>query len=362
MSAGVVGVDIAYEAVKICGLVKKGARYQLIGLNWAAIPKDSWGADQLKNRDEIARVLVDALKTAKPEPIKTTAAVVALPETAVYSATFSMPALSRAELTQALPFEIGERLAINPDEYYFDYETLSSACQPLGDTVGSPAGSAPTLPRPGPTTDAGSKTKALDSARAASKTAAPSQKAGTPQMAVFAVAAKRTLVDSVIDCLHQAGLTVSGIDIKAGAIINALLPRDDKKMRLIVDLGAGTTGIAVGEGKAIHLISSVPIGTRGLGDNDLAGFQQVAAPIFDELVHATKFFENRMCPGRKIEEIIIIGGSATITGLSEFFTTQTGLKTVVGNPFGQIDTHRYPIPDEFIHKFADSIGCAMRKF
>ncbi len=356
MGQAVVGVDIAYEAVKICGLTKKGSRYRLDGLNWCRLPKDSWGIDELKNRDQITKVLADALKTAKPEPITTKLAVIALPETVVYSATFSMPMLSRSELDQALPFEISERLTINPDDYYFDYETLSSACQPLVDATRSSAAS---LPVSKPAQAAPEETK-LPGATSKPESKPDKGKANDAHVAVFAVAAKRTLVDSVIECCKEAGLTVIGIDIKAGAIINALIPRDDKRMRLIVDLGAGMTGVAVSEGKSIHLISSVPIGTRGLGDNDLAGFQQIADPIFDELVHATKFFENRMCPGRKIEEIIIIGGSSTITGLAEYFTTQTGLKATIGNPFTQIDTHRYPVPNELIHKFADSIGCAMR--
>lgn len=370
MAKTVLGIDIAYEALKICALTYNGSSYRLVGLSYAPIPKDSWTADELKNREEIVKVLNDSIKSAKPNAIDTKLTMIALPENAVYSATFSMPIVSKNELLQALPYEVGERLSINPEEYYLDYETLSSACQPLGDTInalGTPSAGGLAAPTPPVGVNAKDKKTLLKTAAAPVTNDPPLPKPTgepeAPHQAIFAVAAKRTLVESVMEFCKSADLNLAGIDIKAGAIVNALIATDDHKMRLVVDLGASTTGVTIAEGKSLHLISSVPLGTKGLGDNmtgELEQFKAMASPIFDELVHATKFFENRMCPGRKISEIVITGGAASITGIVEFFEAQTGLKTVIGNPFSQIDTHRYPIPDGMIHKFADSVGLAMR--
>ena len=55
------GIDIAYEALKIAGLKRSGKRFDLIGLNYSSIPKDSWSADELKNKEEIAKILLKKL-------------------------------------------------------------------------------------------------------------------------------------------------------------------------------------------------------------------------------------------------------------------------------------------------------------
>ena len=317
-------------------------------MNIAPIPEDSWTTDELKNQEEIAKVLVEALGGAKPHPISAKNAMFALPESVIFTGTFSVPTLSAKELAQALPFQVAEKLSINLEDYFVDYEISSSRCTPLKDGEH----------RVSPPEDKTKKT----TAKAGPKPDLPPNEGAKTETAVFAVAAKKTLVHSIIDLCHLAKLELAGIDIKPGAIARSIVSTKDLLMRLIIDLGASSTVVIVSEGQSPHLTSSIPIGTMAFAEqpDGLDQFKLVAGPIFDELVHVTKFYENRICPGQKVSEIILTGGGANIKGIDQLFSQQTGLPTKLGHPFGQVEAPNYPIKRELELRFADAVGLAMR--
>lgn len=349
MSTILAGVDIGFDSIKVVGLQHRGRSFRLVGLNHATVPPGSWDASELKNREEIAKTLITLMRTSKPAGISTRKITMALPESVIFSGTFAVPLLPPKELAQAVPFEIAEKLSINLEEYHIDYEYTNSSCQPL--TEG--AVTKPTDAKK----DKGKKTEAVKTATA------PKANAEEAATAIFAVAAKKTLVQSILELGELAHLEIVGLDIKPGAISRSVVRPNDKHIRLIIDLGASATGVSVVEGQSLRLTSSVPIGTKSLGDDPthtLKMFQAKAEPIFDEVLHITKFFENRVCPGMKIEQIILTGGGSNIEGISNEFLTQTGLPTITGEPFSQIDTHHFPIDPQLVRTFADAAGLAMR--
>lgn len=345
------GIDIAYEALKIAGLKRSGKRFDLIGLNYSSIPKDSWSADELKNKEEIAKILKDSLRTAKPGSISGKKAMIALPEIVVFSSFFAIPpGLSKKDLQESLPFEIAEKLSLDIEDYIIDFEISNSLCQPAVESKNlKPEAKDEKEPK---------ETKQKIEAEPKNIATGPIK-----QPTVLAVAAKKTLIESIIEFCELAGVELAGIDIKASAIARSLIPNPDEKMRLIIDLGANTTGITVTEGISPRLISSIPIGTKSyLQDKESVNsqFKEQISPVFDEFVHITKFFENRICPGAKITELLLIGGGSTVKTVVEVFTQETGLNTIVADPFTKINTHKFPIPWDLAHKYADCIGLAMR--
>lgn len=342
-----IGIDIGYETVKVIGLDRRGKRWSLGGMNIAPIPLSSWQTDVLANQEEIAKVIVDSLRLAKPGAIKGKRAMVALPESVIFSGTFSMPLLSAAELAEAIPFELAEKLSINLEDFYFDYEVVTTKCKPLDPrTVPPPATKS--------SQDADSKDNNKDTTN--------KEPMAQEALTVFGVAAKKTLIQSVIELADIAHLELVGIDIKPGAIARSVIPKNDERPRAILDLGAGSTGASIVEGQSIRVTSTVPWGVKALLDQKLTAeqLQKEFGPVFDELVHITKFFENRVCPGIRVEEIILSGSGTNIAGVVEAFQQQTGLKARVGSPFGLVDTHHYPVSARFSHTFADAVGLAMR--
>lgn len=341
-----IGIDIGYETVKVIGLDKAGKRWRLKGMNIAPIPVSSWQTDVLANQEAIAQTIIDALRLAKPGAITGKRAMIALPESVIFSGTFSMPLLSETELAEAIPFELAEKLSINLEDFYFDYEVVTTKCKPLDPKA--------------------QLAKEVKDSKDAKETKENKKEDDEPinqdGLTVFAVAAKKTLIQSVIELLEQAKLELAGIDIKPGAIARSVIGKNDQHARAILDLGAGSTGASIVEGQSIRVTSTVPWGVKALLDKQLAPeeLQKEFSPVFDELVHITKFFENRVCPGIRIEEIILSGSGTNIAGVVEVFQQQTGLKARIGAPFGLVETHHYPVSTRFSHTFADAVGLAMR--
>ncbi len=342
-----IGIDIGYETVKVIGLTKQGKHWRLKGMNIAPIPVSSWQTDALTNSEEIAKIITDTLRLAKPAPITGRKAMIALPESVIFSGTFSMPLLSESELAEAIPFELAEKLSINLEDFYFDYEVVTTKCKPL-DAKAIDQAAAKTNSKPGKTTD--------------KEATNVNESESVDGLTVFAVAAKKSLIESVIATVEHTGLELDGIDIKPGAIARAVIGKNDDKARAILDLGAGSTGASIVEGQSIRVTSTVPWGVKALLDTQPSPgeLQKEFSPVFDELVHITKFFENRVCPGVRIEEVILSGSGTNIAGIVEVFQQQTGLASRIGSPFGLIDTHHYPISTRFSHTFADAVGLAMR--
>lgn len=338
-----IGIDIGYETVKVMGLDRQGRQWRLRGMNIAPIPANSWQTDTLINQEAIAKTIVDTLRLAKPSPIIGKRAMIALPESVIFSGTFAMPLLDKNELAQAIPFELAEKLSINLDDFYFDYEVVTTKCKPM-----SPA--------------------ELEKRRQEKAKVKPGKKADPEPieqdaLTVFAVAAKKTLIQSVVELFTRAELELAGVDIKPGAIARAVIKTTDQKPRAIIDLGAGSTGASIVEGQSIRVTSTVPWGVKPLLDQNIVGeqLQKEFTPVFDELVHITKFFENRVCPGTHVEEIILSGSGTNIPGVIDVFQRETGLPARVGEPFGAVDTHHYPIKLQYSHTFSDAVGLAMRE-
>jgi len=335
----VIGLDIGFETVKMVSLTKTGKRWRLNGMAIGPCPKDSWKPDQLENIEEIAEAVRVTMRQGKPHAISGHDVMIALPESVIFSGTFSTPHMEAPELQHALPLLIAERLSIqNIDDYYYDYEKIAGQCNPVSNKP----------------EQKGEQETVKDS---------ETEDDGTETITIFAIAAKKTLVDSVVEMCHKSGLRVAGIDIKPGAIARAVVDADDSKPRLIIDLGVGGTGASVVVGKNLRVTSIIPWGTNAIGKNIIGSVDDLktkAAPVFDELVHITRFFENRVCPGTKIQEIIISGSGANITNIPMVFKQETGIPTKLADPFTCVDTGRFPVPKDLSHTFSDSIGLAMR--
>lgn len=337
----ILGVDIGYQTAKLIGLEKSGKLWHLRGMSVVSIPSNPWQADKIIYQEEIANAIQDGLRQAKPHPIRSRYAMTALPESVIFSATFATDKLPEKEMAENLPFEIAEKLAINLEEYQIDYEALKTRCQPTD------------------TEAAGS------SAKLVSKDAPTAAKEIITKQTIFAVAAKRSLIESLIELHRKAKLELAGIDIKPGAIARSVIEKDDGQARVIIDMGVGGTGVSVTEGQNLRVTATVPWGTNILGSDvtkisaaDLTG---KIAPVFDELSHVIRFFESRVCPALRIKEIIISGTGASIPNIKEIFAKESGLTVRLAEPFGRINTGDFPVPELLSHSFADVVGLAMRR-
>jgi type IV pilus assembly protein PilM len=210
---------------------------------------------------------------------------------------------------------------------------------------------------------------------------------------VLLVVAHRDLVERYVEACRLAGLTLSGIDLEAFALLRALAPPADRDESAIVAVSIGheRTTLAVSDGRvceftrvlewggaelnaglasalemsgaelesvkrSLSLVSgAVP---EGLPPDKAAAAVEVLQRGVDalvrELVSSLTYYQSQ--PGSlAIGEIVITGGGAELTGLPEELSRHLGVPVRLGNPLGRLEVTQ-PVDEPEIGSFAIAVG------
>ena len=88
-------------------------------------------------------------------------------------------------------------------------------------------------------------------------------------------------------------------------------------------------------------------------------------PILEEIRYSFNMYQSQENGNmqKRIEKIILTGGSSLLPRLPEFFTQELNVNTYLGDPWARIvyPTDLRPVLDELGPRFAVAIGCAMRE-
>ncbi|HUZ16344.1 MAG TPA: type IV pilus assembly protein PilM [Gaiellaceae bacterium] len=210
---------------------------------------------------------------------------------------------------------------------------------------------------------------------------------------VLLVVAHRELVERYVEACRLAGLTLSGIDLEAFALLRALsAPADrDQSAIVAVSIGHDRTTLAVSDGRVCEFSRVLGWGgaelnaglARALGMSEseveplkrrlslgggdapdgLTPEQATAAVaalhrgielLVRELVSSLTYYQSQ--PGsHAIGEIVLTGGGAKLAGLQEELSHQLGVPVRIGNPLGRLElTH--PVDETEIDSLAIAIG------
>ncbi|MDX6480134.1 MAG: type pilus assembly protein PilM [Gaiellaceae bacterium] len=192
---------------------------------------------------------------------------------------------------------------------------------------------------------------------------------------VLLVVAHRDLVERYLEACRLAGLTLSGIDLEAFALLRAIAPPSDRDQSALVAVSIGheRTTLAVSDGRACEFSRVLAWGgselnaglSRALemeeseveplkhslsldGTATPDGFtsEQCAAAVevlhrgvdslVRELVSSLTYYQSQ--PGsHAIGEIVLTGGGSELAGLPQELSRQLGVPVRVGDPFGRLD-------------------------
>ncbi|HUT22018.1 MAG TPA: type IV pilus assembly protein PilM [Candidatus Bipolaricaulota bacterium] len=207
---------------------------------------------------------------------------------------------------------------------------------------------------------------------------------------ILITAASKVLIQKYIDIFKKAGLNLVSLETESFAMIRALTGKDKSTM-LLVDVGAVSTDISVVDMCVPHYDRSVNVGgldiTKEIAKilnidvsqaeqlkRDLAAkpemqknvplnLQKMFEPILNEVRFVIDSFlrqsENK---NKRVDKIILTGGSAYVPGLGGYFTENLNIKTFIGNPWARII---YPedlkdILFKIGPRFSIAIGLAMQ--
>jgi type IV pilus assembly protein PilM len=167
---------------------------------------------------------------------------------------------------------------------------------------------------------------------------------GTPRMQVVVVAARRSMIDTLLQAVKAAGLKAEGVDLDAFALVRTLgLDGDgaDDSARVFCHLG-GVTNLAIAVGTACFFTRPL----SALWDEDDAGSR-----LADEIRLSIDYYMTQP-QARPVGEVVLSGPGTSDVDLVENLGLHLGLPVRVAEPLGALDRssltrgedpHRYTV-------------------
>lgn len=313
---------------------------------------EDWGditiPDNVLHRGEIkdAKILTDVLKEFKAKT-KAEFIRVSLPEERAYIfETEIKKNVPVKEVHSLLEFRLEENVPISAREALFDYEMLADS------------------------------------------------ETSTAARVVVAAYQRETIMQYYEVC-RAAGLTPLSFEVEAQAMARAVVPESLKETVMLIDFGKTRTGVGIVNRGSLLYTSTIDIGggqlsqslrkvlgdlaeselttiknTKGLirGVDDTTVYEALIPTISvikDEIASRMQYWHlkdsNRR--GRRIEKIILCGGSINLKGLPEYLTESLGVTCIRGDVWANAFKTELlvpPIEKRYSYGYATAIGLALK--
>lgn len=306
------GLDISDASIEALELKKSFGRIRLVGYARVELPAGIVEDGIVLKKKELGEVVKKLLRSAKPKAIRSREVILSLPESRVFTYIFKFPAnLKIKQIAEVLKFEAPNVLPISPEEVYSDFLILDKVNR---------------------------------------------------EQEIFYVAAPKKAVDDLGRVMKDIGLTPLAFDMESTSFARAVGMAGETGS-MIIDIGARTTIISVFDQNGIRFTTNIGVAgnafteaiakklkkkweeaeelkkTCGLTPKDgpckggqiFLIVQAALQPILGEIKSTLKFYEEKS--GRKIQKIILCGGSSLLPYLPDYLKENLGLEVEVGKPY-----------------------------
>ncbi|MFA5129396.1 MAG: type IV pilus assembly protein PilM [Patescibacteria group bacterium] len=342
--ASYVGIDLGMSGMKIVELLNERGRARLVTYAYADYPTSS---TERKFLDDPARTAALLKKVMSKARVTTKRCITALSNSSIFSSIITVPAANEKELQDAVRYQAGKLIPIPLEEISLDSKIL--------DSEGSGSG----------------------------KKVARVLLTGAPQ----------SLVNAYVEILGRASMEPLALEPESLAQIRALVGRDRSTV-MIIDMGSFRTNITVVERGIPFVSRSIASGGASVTANiastlgipqdqaetmkrDIESMQQFAPagdifpilemllkPVIDEVKYSFNLYQGQSENGqqKRIDKIILTGGSSLLPRLSEFFTKLMNVNAYRGDPWARVvyPEDLRPVLEEIGPRFSVAVGCAMR--
>src|SRR5215204_1462577 len=174
---------------------------------------------------------------------------------------------------------------------------------------------------------------------------------GSARMQVVLVAARRSMIEALLEAAKQAGLKPEGIDLDAFALVRTLAPASagapDDGARVYCHLG-GVSNLAVAVGPSCFFTRPL----SAVWDDEDAG-----ARLADEIRLSIDYYMTQP-QARPVGEVVLSGPGSSDGALVESLGIHLGLPATVASPLGVLDPSALK-GGEDPHRFTVAAGLAM---
>jgi type IV pilus assembly protein PilM len=329
------GIDIGSSSIKIVELSKDadGAKLMTYGFT----DKLNLNIDSAEDLKSVSDLLV---KLCVDSEVSSKTAIAALPTFSVFSSILNLSNIAKKDISSAVHWEAKKVIPLPLDEMILDWKIISEDSK-------------------------------------------------TGNIKTLLTGAPKNLVKKYIEIFKQAQINLVSLETETFSLVRALIG-NDKSNITIIDMGDVTTDITIVSFGIPMLNRSIDIGGKNiteeldkilgvgfekaeqfkfdLGINSLnSGDSSIprvivdtVAPVVNEIKYAHNLFQSK--DDKKVEKIILSGGSAMIPGFSEYLSKVFDLKVIVGDPWARINYPQElkPLLAEIGSHMAVSVGLALR--
>ena len=173
---------------------------------------------------------------------------------------------------------------------------------------------------------------------------------GTPRMQVVLVAARRKMIETLLEAVKAAGLKAEGVDLDAFALVRALAvdtEEEDPRARVFCHLG-GVTNLAVAVGT--NCFFTRPL--SAVWDEEDAGSR-----LADEIRLSIDYYMTQP-QAKPVGEVVLSGPGSADGQLVEGLETHLGIPVQVPAPLGVLDGSVLG-PTEDPHRYTVAAGLSL---
>jgi len=332
------GIDIGTNTIKVIDLVKGPNLWDIKASGLIGFQGPS--PDMLNDSKEYENFASVLSKLVEKIGVKGKEAVVSIPEPLVFTRVVKFPRLSDEEVNAAVKWEAEQYIPIPISEAIIQHSIIDNS-------------------------ETSSDVK------------------------VLLIAAPKSVVEKYVKVVRMAGMNVVAAETEMIALSRSLSPVSGTI--LLLDMDVKSTNMAVVSNSKLLSSRSIPIAgeaftravSQGLGVNEkqaeeykkvygmvpnkLEGkvrnlIAPVMSSIVDEIKKAVHFSQTEFPVGNP-ESVVMTGSSSIIPDLAVYLTENTGLETIMGNPFQKVnmdeDSRKSLLP--YVSYYSVAVGLAMRE-
>ncbi|MFW5853550.1 MAG: type IV pilus assembly protein PilM [Patescibacteria group bacterium] len=334
-----IGLDISDRSVKFIQLKQRGNNLIPGVLGSRAIPAGIIESGRIVNSNQLKKILAD-LSQELGNPY----VWASLPEEQAFVFQLELPNMSERELRESIELQLEEHVPLKVSEVVFDFQILSR----------------------------------------------PQDNNNRYLVNVSVLPAE--MINNYLQLIKESSWQILGFEIEAQALARAFVPFGDPGVLMLVDIGRTRTSFAIIENGVVVFTSTVA--TMG-GQNLTASVKKTlgvettkaeelkragglsrasnnkevfyalipaVSSLRDEISQLLDFWQTHYSRP-SIDQIILAGGQSSLPGLVEYLASNTGVETVLGNPWTNVLDFNDFVPElDYNHalRYGTTIGLALR--
>ena len=316
------GLDVGSSTIKAVFLQNEKGVIKVKSSIIAKTPTKGMLSDATLDQEEMAQVIRQMVMDAKI-PVRN--AHIALSDNHVFAKVVDMPSLSDKELASAIYWEAEQHIPVPLSTINLDWKVLRHG---LGDT-----------------------------------------KAETMQ--VLLVGAPANILKKYEKVFELAGINIDSLETETLSVIRSTVTSANFPNSLIVNIGSLGTSLAIVQKGILVFLYNIPLGgvamnrsiasefgfsakqaeeykkTYGMNEANFGGkikaaLEPILLSLISEIKKALSFYIDKYKDEHPIQQIILTGGTARIPGIVSIFVEQTGLETVIVNPWKALNIQNVP--------------------